>query len=225
MADWKSMYSARDLAAVNQAVQEAEAHTSAEIVPVIVRSSGRYDRPEDTVGVWLGILMMCGVWMLLPAEETGAGSWSESHPLWHLAALAVAMLFGFLAGAVIASRCGWLTALFTPRQQMLDEVRHRAQSVFYDSRVHHTAGSTGVLLYVSLFERMAAILADENALQKLGQAKIDSLCVNFTRKLHASTPIQALCETTRELGEALRPVLPRAADDKNELPDALRLLD
>jgi putative membrane protein len=225
MADWKASFLASDLAAVNQAVKEAEGVTSAEIVPVIARSSGRYDRPEDTIGVWTGVVLMCVVWMVLPAEETGLGSWSETHPLWHLAALIVAMLFGFLAGAFLGSRCDWLTALFTPRQQMLDEVRRRSQAVFYDSRVHHTAGSTGILLYVSLMERMAAVLADEVVLQKLGQARIDLLCRDFTRRLHNSSPTKALCETTRELGEALHPVLPRDAADVNELPDALRLLD
>ena len=51
---------------VNQAVREAESATSAEILPVVARSSGRYDRPEDIVGLWFAALAMIIVWLVFP---------------------------------------------------------------------------------------------------------------------------------------------------------------
>ena len=59
----------------------------------------------------------------------------------------------------------------------------------------------------------------------LEQAQIDQICTEFTRRLAAGTPIDALCETAVSLGGRLSGVLPRAADDVNELSDALVLLD
>jgi uncharacterized membrane protein len=41
---------------VAQAVVEAEANTSCEIVPVVATVSGRYDRPEDIIGLWLAVI-------------------------------------------------------------------------------------------------------------------------------------------------------------------------
>ena len=86
------------------------------------------------------------------------------------------MVVGFVLGAALASHVGWLRLLFTPRRQMRDEVAARARAVFFDSRVHHTAGDTGLLIYVSLYERMAAVLADQSIMDKLGQAALDELC-------------------------------------------------
>ena len=136
-----------------------------------------------------------------------------------------AVVVGFVIGAVIASRVGWLRLLFTPRRQMCDEVAARARTIFFDSRVHHTAGNTGLLVYVSLYERMAAILADQSILDKLGQDALDELCATLTRKLRDLHPADAISQTISIAGEKLAPVLPRAEDDINELSDTLIILD
>ncbi len=219
------VFSLSDREAVNQAVQEAEAGTSAEIVPVVAVSSGRYDRPEDVVGLWFALLSMTLVWVFYPLPISEPGHWDVPHPAWHWAALATATVAGFVAGAFLGGKVDALRRLFAPRSQMQAEVATRARAVFFDSRVHHTAGSSGVLLYVSLFEHMAAVIADESVLQQIGQDQIDAWCAEFTQRLHASNPTQALCETIRSVGQTLSPLLPRAANDVNELPDALLLLD
>ncbi len=108
---------------------------------------------------------------------------------------------------------------------MREEVYGRAREIFFDKRVHHTGGGSGVLLYVSLFERMAAVIADQGILDKLGQENIDELCREFTQRLHEGTPIDALCDTASSLGRRLAPLLPRAEDDVNELSDALVVID
>ncbi|MDB5386152.1 MAG: hypothetical protein JWM11_1798 [Planctomycetaceae bacterium] len=219
------LFSENDRQAVNQAVHAAESGTSAEIVPVVAASSGRYDRPEDVVGLWTGLLTLSIVWVMYPAADSGSGSWGGPHPAWQLVAFIVATVLGFLAGAILGSKIDWLRRLFTPRRQMQEEVFSRARAVFYDHRVHHTQGASGVLLYISLFERMAAIIADESVLKHLGQEQINTLCAQFTMRLRAGKPTSALCETIRSVSEQLSPVMPRANDDVNELPDALLLID
>ena len=137
----------------------------------------------------------------------------------------VATVAGFVIGAVLASHVGRLRLLFTPRRQMRDEVAARARAVFFDSRVHHTSGNTGLLVYVSLYERMAAVLADQSIMDKLGQDVLDELCAALTRKLRDLHPADAISQTIRVAGERLAPVLPRAEDDVNERSDSLILLD
>jgi putative membrane protein len=97
--------------------------------------------------------------------------------------MVVALVLGFLIGAVIGSRAGWLRRLFTPRQQMQEEVQARAREIFFDQRVHHTQGATGLLIYVSLYERLALVLGDKVVLEVLGQAKLDQLCQQLTEDL------------------------------------------
>jgi len=218
-------FSEDDRRRVAQAIQDAESKTSAEIVPVIARSSGRYDRPEDIVGLWLAIVGIIAVWYVFPPSRVETGSWDTAEPVWELVSFLVVTIAGFVVGAFLASRIGWLRRLFTPAKQMREEVFGRARQVFFDNRVYRTVGASGVLLYISRYERMAAVIADQNIINKLGQAQIDQTCAEFTRLLSERTAVDALCETARSLGQRLSGVLPRAQDDVNELSDALVVLD
>ncbi len=51
---------------IEKAVVEAEAKTSCEIVPVVATASGRYDRPEDMIGLWMAIFAAITVWLNIP---------------------------------------------------------------------------------------------------------------------------------------------------------------
>ncbi|MGA2620579.1 MAG: hypothetical protein ABSF26_23400 [Thermoguttaceae bacterium] len=211
--------------AVEQAVAGAERKASVEIVPVVATASGRYDRPEDMVGLGLGLIALVAAWWLLPLEPAESGSWGGM-PQWErLLIMVVAAVAGFVMGAAAARHVGWLRLLFTPRRQMRDEVAERARAVFFDSRVHHTTGNTGLLVYVSLYERMAAILADESIMDKLGQNGLDELCAALSGKLRNLHPADAICQTIAAAGEKLAPLLPRGENDVNQISDALVILD
>lgn len=218
-------FSAEQRAKVAATVAEGEARTSAEIVPVVATESGRYDRPEDLVGLGTALVAVAAVWALWPREALDPGSWGGPPALFELAALGGAILVGFVAGAAIAGRVGWLRQLVTPRAQMREEVERRSRQVFHDGRVHHTAGRSGVLLYVSLFERMAAVVADQATTEALGPDTLEALCARLTEELRRGDVAEALCVSIRETAGRLAPVLPRKDDDVNELSDALVLLD
>ncbi|MEZ6058668.1 MAG: hypothetical protein R3C01_18355 [Planctomycetaceae bacterium] len=218
-------FSDSDRQRVNQAIREAEGMTAAEIVPVIARSSGRYDRAEDMVGLWFAAFAIGCVWMLYPTPSHDASHWGTPSATWQLVALLAAGGMGFLVGAILGTRIDGLRRLFTPKAQMSDEVQLRARSLFFDQRVHHTAGQTGIVLYLSMYERTAAIIADQRIVDALGQQHLDLRCQELTQRLKVASLIDALCETTKQLGIDLSKSLPRSSDDINELPDALVLID
>ncbi len=209
---------------INQAVKQAELKTSAEIVPALATSSGRYDRPEDIVGLWFGAVGMVVVWFFLPTPQAmGAwGGWPGwMNPLLLIAALVV----GFFVGVIVAMNIGWLRKLFTPRKEMADEVAARAIEVFATSGVYRTRDATGLLIYVSLFERMAVIEADKTVLEKIGQPALDELRDGLIAKLRAGDPTSAFCETIIAAGEKLAPLLPRPDDNTDERPNELMIID
>ena len=209
---------------INRAVAEAESKTSAEIVPVVATASGRYDRPEDIVGLWLAVAALVVAWLLLPEAAGESGSWSGL-PAWSRpACLAAAVVLAFIIGATLASQVDWLRRLFTPRKQMREEVESSARQGFFDSRIHRTAGATGLLVYISMYERMATIVGDQAVVDGLGRPALDELCRQLTGRLRSAGPTEALCETIRTAGDRLATVLPRAEDDVNELPDSLVIL-
>ncbi|HWB09098.1 MAG TPA: hypothetical protein VG826_07740 [Pirellulales bacterium] len=209
---------------INEAVAAAESKTSAEIVPVVAAGSGRYDRPEDIVGLWVAALALAITWCLLP-ERAAPGDWGAMPPWAQLLVLIASVVVGFILGAAIGARVDPLRHLFTPSRQMRDEVLNRSRQVFFDSRVHHTAGRTGLLIYVSLFERMAAVLADDAIVEKLGQAALDELRDQLTASLRTQSLTEAICGTIAAAAPRLAAVLPHAEGDVNELPDALVVLD
>ena len=209
---------------IDQAVAEAEAKTSAELVPVVATSSGRYDRAEDIIGLWSAMIAAMALWIYVP-RTSNSGSWGELSLVWQIVILIGAMIVAFIVGAVIGSRVLWLRRLFTPRQEMRDDVAARARQIFFDNRVHHTSGGTGMLFYVSLMEHMAAVIADQQVLEKLGQTALDELCAELTEAMRQGHPADALCQTITSAGDRLSKVQPREENDVNELSDALVTID
>lgn len=210
---------------VAQAVKEAEATTAAEIVPVVAAASGRYDRAEDVAGLWLGLILLTATWLFWPAPASEVGDWGAMPRIYELAALVVSVVIGFFIGAVLTARVAMIRRLFASQVEMRDEVAARARSLFFDNRVHHTAGATGLLIYVSLFEHKAAVLADQGVLDKLGGAAVEELCAQLTAELKKGDLTAALCNVIKAAGTRLAAVLPRQADDVNELADALVMID
>jgi len=210
---------------VQQAIAAAESRTSAEIVAVVAPDSGRYERAEDLVGLCLGLMAMALTGALWPVEYPEPGSWTEMSPWLHLAAQIAATVAGFLIGIAMANRVGWLRRVLTPRRQMRDKVWARARKTFFDRRIYATANASGLLVYVSLLERTAAILADRTVLEKLGQQALDELCNQLTTQLRQQDLAAALCSTIEAAGLRLATVLPRTGEKRNELDDSLVVLE
>lgn len=220
-----SLFSQEQSQRIEAAVTAAESQTSCEIVPVVATQSGRYDRAEDVVGLWLAAIAAITVWLVFPRSVNEPGDWSGLTIDLGLIALVVSIVVGFLFGALAGSQIGWLRRLFTPQQQMQEEVGARARMIFFDQRIHHTSGATGLLIYVSLYEHMAVVLGDQEILDKVGQPVLDQLCEQLTTALKQGNPTEALETVITEAGNHLAGPLPQAADDVNELADTLVLLD
>ena len=178
-----------------EAVAAAERQTSAEIVPVIAAVSGRYDRAEDLVGLWTAVIALVCVATVWNVEFPAPDGWDEPSRFMQTLALAAAVLIGFFAGTTLATRVDRLRRLFVSHVQRRDETWTRAVQIFHDRRISRTAARSGLLIYVSLFERTAAIVADEAILLELGQSELDELCRQLVERLKRDHPIMALTTT------------------------------
>ena len=209
---------------IESAVSAAESKTCCEIVPVVATVSGRYDRAEDLVGLWCAIVGAAVVFLTFPGHSD-AGRWGGI-PMWgQVVLLAIIMLFCFVTGTATAQQFHVLRRLFTPRPQMQEEVNLRARELFFDRRVHHTTGASGLLIFVSLYERMAVVLGDRIVVEALGKTYCENLCQRLTTSLRSGDVTAAICDTIHHAATALESALPRTANDVNELPDTLVLLD
>jgi len=213
-------------ARVNTAIADAERQTAAEIVPVVASASDRYDRAEDIAGLWLAAVGAIAAYLLIPGADLGDGSWATPFTDWRLIGTVVALVVGFVLGAALATHAWTLRRLFTASAHMNDAVDRAARAAFFDSSIHHTRAATGVLIYVSLYEHRAAVLADRTVTEAIGDERITGWCDDLTARLAAGDALpDAIADLVREIGEHLAEPLPPAPDDTNELADQLVLVD
>jgi len=224
MIQAKDLFSAEQRNEIERAVSEVEAKTACEILPVVASASGRYDRAEDIFGFWFTLLAVAALWFFFPPAKPDVGSWAES-TFFSLFVVMVVMIVSFVLGVCLASQFGSIRKLFTPKKHMQDEVAARARTIFFDQRIHHTDQRVGLLIYVSIYERMAVILGDQTVVDKLGQSELDRLCQFLTQSLRNVDCTTAICRTIHEVGKQLKEPLPMTEGDKNELRNALVVLD
>lgn len=203
---------------IADAVHQAEEKTAAEFVPVIATSSDRYERAEDLIGLITAVIALAVVSLFF-----GAGG-DAPQALVALAEI-LSVITGYIAGVLLAANVPALRRLFASPQRRHQAVAARARQVFVDRRVHQTTGGTGIVLFVSLFERIGVVLVDQAVRDHLPEGALDDLSRALSTGIQKGDVGDALVAIITELGERLGDVLPRYDDDVNELPDALVLLD
>jgi putative membrane protein len=209
-----SVFAPGELEEIARRVGEAEGTTSGEIVPFVVDASDTYPEAAWTAVALGAVLTPLAAWVL----HTGLGLWGGDWVLW--------MTLPPLAGA----GAGWLAALWAPVRRALlarsvieRRVRLRAAAAFVDEEVFDTRERTGILLFVSLFERRVLVISDAGIEARVAQAEWDSIAGNVAAGIRADRAGAALAEAVTRCGELLaRRGVERRPDDIDELPDNVR---
>lgn len=216
--------SAEDHARVTAAVTEAEAHTDGEIVTVVARASDAY---HDVALHWavLAMLLVLALlaWQPAPVEWLHArlvDGWSPTPPGWYLAFALLLMVVVFLA---VRFAFAWdaLRMLATPGATKTRRVGRRALQLFRTAAEKRTRASTGVLLYLSLAEHRAEIIADESIHSKVAPEVWGEAMAALIAAVKADRPGDGMAEAVARIGKVLAEHFPRSAGDTNELPDRL----
>jgi putative membrane protein len=216
-------FSQQDREAITAAIGEAEKTTAGEIVPVIATASGRYDRAEDLVGVIFASVALVLAWWLWPISQADwSGDWNSGPGL---VGSLLTVWIGFVLGTVTATKLPALRMPFIGKPEMLDEVERRAMESFHRYRVRATAGGTGILVYVSLYERMVRVVGDDVIAEKLSQSDWDGVRDALIDGLAASRPTDGLVAAIRASGALLEQHFPIQPEDQNELSNELHLID
>ncbi|MBI2358440.1 MAG: hypothetical protein HYV04_05975 [Deltaproteobacteria bacterium] len=218
-------FSEDDRRAIERAVAAAEATTTAEIIPVVATASGRYDRAEDLFGVVFALLALAAAWLGFQDIAAPPG-WGGTHePALGLVSILLIVFFGFVAGAALAARVAVLRLPFITRREMQAEVERSAAAAFQQFRVRGTAGATGILIYISLYERMVRVLGDDAIAARLGQSDWKEVRDLVIRGIREDEPAQGLVCAVEKCGALCTIHFPPQPRDLNELSNALRIID
>jgi putative membrane protein len=220
-----------DLAAIEAAVRDAEAKTTGEIYCVVTEESSHYG---ETAIAWaagvalLGpaLLLLAGVEVTIPDPFT---SWSASDVGAAITSAVRRALIGaivtqgvlFVVTALIAS-IPPVRRLLTPRSLKRLRVQRRAAEQFIAKNLHLTRERTGVLIYVSLGERMAELIADDGIADHVDSHVWDKAMAALTEGLRRGDAEAGFVAAVRLCGEVLAEKFPaRPGDNPDELPNAV----
>ena len=90
---------------------------------------------------------------------------------------------------------------------------------FYANGLHRTENETGVLLFVSLFERRVVVLADEGIDGKVEPGFWEGIDVAVLDEVRDGSLRNGLVEAVRRVGDRLSESFPWVEGDRNEIPD------
>ena len=210
---------------VSQAVAQAELSTSGEIVTVLADRSDEY---TDVVLLWAAALSFSAMslFALFPQPFTDlwdgfVGGWTHEWTTGELASMTIALgLVAFLLGWLLLS---WDRLRFAavPGPVKTSRVHDTAIRHFKVGAERRTHGRTGVLLYLSMREHRAEIVADEPIAVKVSADVWGDAMADMLVEIKDGRIAEGLAAGIRDVGEVLSEHFPRAEDDENELPDRL----
>lgn len=203
-------------------IGEAEKGTSAELVCAVASESGRYDRAEAIVGIVTSLIALAALHWMQP-WFLAVGSWDTGGI--GLAIQIVTVCIAFVAGNYLASYCFPLRRIFVAQRELTREVERAAAYVFCRHSMGETKARTGLLIYVSLFERKVVILADQSCQNALGDSFVKQVRDAAVENLKTKSVKQALMVTIDQLSAQLDESLPANRElDANELANHVLIL-
>lgn len=198
-------------AKIREAIRSAERKTSAEIVPMIVWESSPTFHVFPILFLILALLAAAlAPWM--------TEFFVNSVPGWGVYALltvAVTVL------AIFFSRTVFFQRALTPDEFEGQMVERRALFEFYQSQMDATIAKTGVLIFVSVRERRAVVLADKTISTRVDPNVWNQVVESLTTTAHRSSMTEGIIAAVERVGELLSEQFPRGPHDVNELPDKL----
>lgn len=210
---------------VSEAVAAAEAHTAGEIVTIVTDRSDGY---TDVALAWAAAVAFTAISVFaafpqfyLGLIENLRGLWSHEWTLREVLTISLGIGVIKFVSMALLQLIQPLKFWLIPGSIKSARVRDGAVRYFKVGAERRTQGRTGILIYLSMREHRAEIVADEAIAAKVapevwGQAMADMLV-----HIKDGRIAEGMVAGIRDVGVVLAEHLPRADDDLNELPDRL----
>jgi putative membrane protein len=219
------MLSEADHRRVTEAVAKAERASDGEIVTIVAPRSDAY----HDVGLHYAVLAM----LLVPTAAavvpqawidwalTLAFGWDASASFRLLMLLILAKMVAVFL--IVRFALAWmpLRMALTPAAARTRRVRRRAVELFRAGTEKRTKGRTGILLYLSLLEHRAEIVADEAIHGQVEPDVWGEAMAVLVDEVKAGRIGEGMALAVEKMGEVLARCLPPTLDNPNELPDRL----
>ncbi|MGN6449411.1 MAG: TPM domain-containing protein [Brucella intermedia] len=206
-----TLIGAEDHARIAEAIRKAEAETSGEIYAVLARSSDDYFFAAGFVAT-CGILLASVVVAFL------------AHWYWfdvRLPMFGLAVLAAFLTAMLVLWAFPAIRMLLVPRRIRYKRAHLNALQQFLARNVHITEHRTGILLFVSMAEHYAEVIADAGITARVGQDEWNAIVATLVHHASRAQVAEGFVLAIGQAGLLLETHFPAGADNVNELDDRL----
>ena len=201
-------FTKEDHEAISAAIRSAEQRTSGQIVCVLVRSSSDY---VDIPLLWASVLALCLPWPLIYLTQ------------WSVQRIFLLQIVLFLVVAVLAFLSMPLRLALVPRPVQRARAHRAALEQFVVHGISRTRKRTGVMIFVSLAEHYARIIADEGIAQKVHQSEWQAAIDALTACMRDEQIRSGFIAAIERCGAVLATHAPPDGSS-NELPDRLYVI-
>jgi putative membrane protein len=218
-------FSEADHALVTEAVARAERSSDGEIVTIVAPRSDAY----HDVGLHYAVLAMLLVPTIGAVLPQAWIDWALGLVFGWNATLSFRLLMLLLVVGqavvflIVRFALAWmpLRMALTPASTKTRRVRRRAVELFRAGTEKRTKGRTGILLYLSLLEHRAEIVADQAIHSQVEPDVWGEAMAALVEGVKARRPGEGMALAVEKIGEVLAQCLPPTLDNPNELPDRL----
>jgi putative membrane protein len=203
-----TLLSEKELKQVSEAIDRIERDTDAELVTVLAAQADDY---RYIPLLWASLLAL-----ILPGALLFFTGWLAA---WQL------LLVQWLTFVVLAVvfRIPSLTSRLIPRSVRHWRACNLARRQFIELNLHHTAGGTGMLIFVSEAERYVEILVDQGISSRIDDSVWQSVVDTFTADVRNGQVLEGFLGCIETCGLLLKQHVP-ATHERNELPNHLVVL-
>jgi putative membrane protein len=203
--------SPQDHARIADAIRAAEKKTDGEIYCVVARQSDGYFFPAAfTTAIGMLVASLAIAWAL--------EAWWFSIRLPHFV---LAQMLAFACVLALLWLVPGLRIHLVPKRQRYQAAHANAAKQFLARNVHLTAARTGVLIFVSLAERYAEVVADSGIDERVEQHVWDGVVRDLTAHAGDDRLADGFVRAVGAVGEVLAEHFPVSEGDINELDDHL----
>ncbi len=200
--------SRNELEHLSRVVAELEKKTTGEIRLMIVRSSSAQGHLRYLLWFLYSTLALFGLWI-----ERHLLIWVAD---WWLVPLVVGLTFAL---AWLTEGLPILARAFSTDEDLRRQALMRAEAEFYREGLGATQGRTGILLFISLLEHQAVVLADQGIAARLNESVWREVVATLLEGPKSGQWADRLEKALRQCGALLAEHFPAGHVNKNELPN------
>ncbi|SEM37118.1 putative membrane protein [Pseudomonas sp. ok272] len=193
---------------VAEAIARVERETDAELVTVL---AARADDYAYIPLLWASLLAL-----IVPGVVHYVFGWLDTHTL-------LLVQWATFVALCLLFRIPAITTHLIPRSVRHWRASNLARRQFLEQNLHHTVGSTGLLIFVCEAERYVEILVDEGISRHLDNQCWEPIVANFTQQVKQGQTLQGFVTCIEACGELLKVHVP-VTHVRNELPNRLVVL-